>query len=106
MLSALVIIEFLTGYFERGVYTYMDWAIFFGTIASIFTSIRFIPQIYRSLSTRKTTDLSLTFLLFVSLQSLFLILYGITRPDNFVLYMNIFPLICTIMLGYLKLKYK
>ena len=83
----------------------MDWATLFGVLASVFTSIRFIPQVYRSLTTRKTRDLSLIFLLFVSAQSIFLILYGIAKPDSFVLYMNIFPLLCTLLLIYLKSKY-
>ncbi len=83
----------------------MELATLFGTIASIFTSIRFIPQVFRSFITKKTTDLSLTFLYFVSAQSLFLILYGATKPDSFVLYMNVLPLASALYLVYLKLKY-
>ncbi len=83
----------------------MDLAAFFGIIAGIFTSVRFIPQVYKSFATRKTRDLSLAFLYFVSAQSLFLILYGITKPEYYVLYMNILPLICALFLVYLKLKY-
>ncbi len=84
----------------------MDWAMIFGVIAGVFTSVRFIPQAYRSFTTRHTKDLSLTFLYFVSAQSIFLILYGITKPDNYVLYMNVFPLICAVFLIFLKFKYK
>jgi len=84
---------------------YMELATVFGVIAAAFTSLRFIPQAYRSFTTRKTTDLSLTFLYFVSAQSLFLILYGITKPEYYVLYMNILPLISALFLVYLKLKY-
>ncbi len=83
----------------------MDLATIFGVIAGIFTSVRFIPQAYRSITTKKTTDLSLTFLYFVAAQSLFLILYGITKPEYYVLYMNILPLISALFLVYLKLKY-
>jgi MtN3 and saliva related transmembrane protein len=83
----------------------MDLASIFGVIAGIFTSVRFIPQAYRSFTTKKTTDLSLMFLYFVSAQSLFLILYGITKPEYYVLYMNILPLISALYLVYLKLKY-
>ncbi len=83
----------------------MDLASIFGVIAGIFTSVRFIPQAYRSFTTKKTTDLSLMFLYFVSAQSLFLILYGITKPEYYVLYMNILPLISALFLVYLKLKY-
>ena len=84
----------------------MDWTTVFGTLASVFTATRFIPQVYKSLLTRRTKDLSLVFLFFVAAQSLFLILYGITKPEGFVLYMNIFPLMCVIFLIYLKLKYR
>jgi MtN3 and saliva related transmembrane protein len=83
----------------------MDAASIFGVIAGVFTSFRFVPQVYRSFTTKKTRDLSLAFLYFVSAQSLFLMLYGITRPDNYVLYMNIFPLICALFLIVMKLKY-
>jgi MtN3 and saliva related transmembrane protein len=84
----------------------MDWAMIFGVVAGVFTSVRFIPQVYRSFTTRHTKDLSLTFLYFVSAQSIFLMLYGMARPDNYVLIMNIFPLICAAFLIVLKLKYK
>ncbi len=84
----------------------MDWATIFGVAASVLTSIRFIPQVMKSLKTRHTQDLSLFFLIFVSAQSLFLILYGMARPDTFVLYMNIFPLLCAFFLIYLKLRYR
>jgi MtN3 and saliva related transmembrane protein len=85
---------------------HMDWVAFFGVVGGIFTSIRFIPQVYYSLRSRKTRDLSLTFLLFVSGQSIFLILYGLTKPEYYVLYMNIFPLLCTLLLLVLKIKYR
>jgi uncharacterized protein with PQ loop repeat len=83
----------------------MEAATTFGVIAGFFTAFRFIPQAYRSFTTKKTTDLSLTFLYFVAAQSLFLILYGITRPEYYVLYMNILPFISALFLVYLKLKY-
>jgi uncharacterized protein with PQ loop repeat len=84
----------------------MDWAVFFGTIAGILTSIRLIPQLYRSLKIRETRDISLWFLRILVLQALFLILYGMTKPDMLIVYMNILPLICAVILLTLKLKYK
>lgn len=81
-------------------------ATIFGAIAGILTSIRLIPQIYKSLNTRKTRDLSFAFLIIVFFQALFLILYGIFKPEKFIFYMNILPFICSIILIYLKLKYK
>jgi MtN3 and saliva related transmembrane protein len=82
----------------------MELATIFGTLASIFTATRFIPQVFKSVKTKRTRDLSLTFLYFVGAQSIFLILYGMTKPDQFVLYMNIFPLMCVVFLIYLKLR--
>ncbi len=83
----------------------MDLASIFGVIASILTSVRFIPQVYKSFTTKHTRDISVIFIYFVSAQSLFLILYGITKPDYFVFYMNILPLISVLFLLYLKIKF-
>ena len=84
----------------------MELTTFFGIMASNLTSVRFIPQAYKSFTTKHTRDISSLFLYFVSAQSLFLILYGFTKPDSFVLYMNILPLISALFLVYLKLKYR
>jgi MtN3 and saliva related transmembrane protein len=83
----------------------MEWSTLFGGIASISTSVRFLPQIYKSLTTGHTRDLSMIFLYFVGAQSFFLMLYGLTKPDSLVLYMNILPLISVLFLIFLKLKY-
>lgn len=79
---------------------------FFGTAAGILTSIRLIPQVYKSLRTKHTRDLSTAFVIIILFQALFLILYGITKPDILILYGNIIPLLCSIILVYLKYKYK
>jgi len=78
---------------------------FFGTIAGILTSIRLIPQVYKSLRTKHTRDLSTAFLVIILFQALFLILYGITKPDILILCGNVIPLICSIVLIYLKFLY-
>jgi MtN3 and saliva related transmembrane protein len=83
----------------------MELTTFFGIMASILTSIRFIPQAFKSFRTKHTRDISVVFLYFVSAQSIFLMLYGATKPDLFVLYMNILPLISSLFLLYLKFKY-
>lgn len=78
---------------------------FFGTIAGILTSIRLIPQVYKSLKTRHTRDLSTSFLVIILFQAAFLIMYGLTKPDLLILYGNIIPFISSIILLYLKFKY-
>jgi uncharacterized protein with PQ loop repeat len=46
----------------------------FGALAGIFTSVRFIPQAIKTIRIKKARDISLWFLIFVFLQSFFLIL--------------------------------
>ncbi len=77
----------------------------FGTIAGILTSIRLIPQVYKSIKTKHTRDLSTAFLVIIFLQAGFLILYGITKPDMLILWGNIVAFICTIILIILKIIY-
>lgn len=79
---------------------------FFGVIAGVLTSIRLIPQVYRSFKMKETRDLSLWFLIILLFQALFLIAYGLTKPDSLIIYMNLLPFICSIILIRLKFKYK
>jgi MtN3 and saliva related transmembrane protein len=78
----------------------------FGFTAGILGSIRLIPQVFKSIRTRQTRDLSVLFVIIVFFQSLFLVLYGFTKPDGFILYGNLIPLLCSMVLLNLKWKYK
>lgn len=86
----------------------MEYYQIFGIIAGILTSIRFLPQLYRTIKIKETRDLSLWFLIIVFLQALFLIFYGLALPirDKYIIYMNILPFVCSIGLLYYKFKYK
>lgn len=84
----------------------MHYSEFFGIVAGILTSIRFIPQVYLTIKIKETRDLSLLFLVIVFFQSLFLIFYGLTIADRFITIMNIAPLICSVILLFYKIKYK
>ena len=77
-----------------------------GLLAGILTSIRFIPQVHKTYKMRETMDISLWFLIIVTLQAIFLMLYGFLKPDNWILFMNILPLACSLMLLYYKWRYK
>lgn len=77
-----------------------------GITAGVLGSIRLIPQVFKSLRTKHTRDLSVVFIIIVLFQSLFLVLYGIAKPDVFILYGNFVPLICSVILLYLKWKYR
>lgn len=80
----------------------------FGIIAGFFTSIRFIPQVIKIIRIKKARDISLWFLIFVFLQSLFLILYGWFLPekDYYIILMNIIPIFCVAIILFYKIKNK
>jgi len=83
----------------------MERSTYLGIIAGILTSIRLVPQVYRSIKIKETRDISLWFLIILFFQALFLIFYGISKPDHLIIYMNILPLLCSIILLYLKVHY-
>ncbi len=78
----------------------------FGVIAGVLTSIRLMPQVYRSYTLKETRDLSMAFLVMLLLQAFFLTLYGLAKPDLLIAGMNIPPLACSIILLVLKGKYQ
>jgi MtN3 and saliva related transmembrane protein len=79
---------------------------FFGAIAGVLTTVRLFPQLYKSWKSKDTRSLSFLFLFILFFQALFLILYGLAKPDNLIIYMNIAPLLCSLILIFLKLEYK
>jgi MtN3 and saliva related transmembrane protein len=79
---------------------------FFGIVGGILNTIRLLPQVYKSWKTKKTTDLSGYFIAILFLQSVFIILYGVYKPDNIILWTNVSPLLCSVILSKLKIQYK
>lgn len=78
---------------------------FFGIVGGVLNTIRLFPQVIKSWKTKKTQDLSGYFVAILFLQSVFLIAYGFTKPDEIILYTNIAPLLCSIILARLKISY-
>jgi uncharacterized protein with PQ loop repeat len=79
---------------------------FLGVMGGILNTIRLLPQVYKSWTTKKTADLSGYFIAILFLQSVFIILYGFFKPDQIILWTNVSPLICSVILARLKWKYK
>lgn len=79
---------------------------FFGVIGGILTTIRLIPQTTKSLKTKKTDDLSSVFVVILLFQAVFMILYGIFKPDYLIIGMNFIPLVCSVILWVLKANNK
>ena len=79
---------------------------FFGIAGGILNTIRLFPQVYKSWTTKKTADLSGYFVAILFLQSVFIILYGLYKPDPIIFWTNISPLACSLILARLKVKYQ
>ncbi len=77
---------------------------FLGITAGVLNTIRLFPQVYKSWITKETKDLSGYFLLILFLQSVCLILYGLLKSDYYIVYMNVSPLVCSVILAILKMK--
>ena len=77
----------------------------FGIAAGIVTSIRLFPQVFKTMKLKKADDLSFWFLILLSSQTLLLIGYGLTKPDVYIMFMNIIPLVCSCILLILKHAY-
>ena len=78
-----------------------------GSLGGILCSVRWLPQVYRSMiTTKETKSLSLLFMIITCIQAHFLVLYGITKPDYLIAAMNVLPFLCTGLLIYLKLFQK
>jgi MtN3 and saliva related transmembrane protein len=79
---------------------------FLGVVAGVLNTIRLLPQVYKSWKTQQTRDLSGYFVAILFFQSVFIILYGIYKPDHIILWTNVSPLICSVILARFKMKYK
>lgn len=77
-----------------------------GLTSGVLTSIRFLPQVHKTYRMRETRDISFWFLIIVAAQAISLIFYGYLKPDNWILFMNIMPGICSFVLLYFKWRYR
>jgi uncharacterized protein with PQ loop repeat len=78
----------------------------FGVAAGVVTSVRLFPQVYKTVKVRKADDLSFWFLILLFSQALLLIGYGFSKPDVYIVSMNIVPLISSCILITLKHKFR
>lgn len=84
----------------------MELADVLGLTSGILTSIRFLPQVHKTLKMRETRDISVWFLIIVAAQAILLMFYGYVKPDRWILYMNVVPGICSFILLYFKWRYR
>lgn len=83
----------------------MDLTFAVGVCAAILTTSSFIPQVFKSIHTRSTHDLSMRMLIILTFGILLWLLYGILRLDPIITAANAIGLGLMLTLCVLKLKY-
>lgn len=84
----------------------MSVAIFVGSIAALFTTFGFVPQIIKLLKTHKTDGLSAVMIIQISAGLCLWIIYGIMRMDYVIILANSVGLLLAIatLLLYIMMK--
>jgi MtN3 and saliva related transmembrane protein len=78
----------------------------FGLIATIASSIGFLPQVIKAWKTKKTRDISMLMIAIFTISATSWIIYGLPKNDVFIVGSNVFILTLTLILLVLKVKYR
>ncbi len=78
----------------------------FGWLGMIIVSIQFLPQLFKTLKTKKAEDLSWFMLFLVFLGSISWTIHGFLILDYPIIFTNIILFFISLSLIFLKLKYK
>ena len=84
----------------------IDGVTILGLVATFFIISSQIPQVYKSIKTKSTGDLSLLMILWLVIGVGLWLLYGFLRPDYVIVISNTLGEIALVTLLVLKLKYK
>lgn len=74
-------------------------------VAIVLTSVQLIPQLYKSIKTKKVRDVSLGMTIIISLGAFTWLIYGIHISDLPIIIANSLNLTAGIILTILKIKY-
>lgn len=77
-----------------------------GYLGAVLTSACWLPQIYKSLKTRRLDDLSWALLGIMMLGTLFWLTYGLYLADPAIIGANSFVVLCMLALSVMKLTFK
>lgn len=78
----------------------------FGWIGMVIVSLQFIPQLIKSIQTKRVEDLSLLMIIFISTGAFMWLLHGFFVNDMPILFTNIVVLSISLAMLFVKLKYK
>jgi len=84
----------------------MNFVIFIGLIAALLTTISFLPQIIKTLKTKKTDDISLFMYILLSTGVFLWVVYGLITNDLPVILANAITFLFTLIMLVFKIKKK
>ena len=84
----------------------MDFYNILGMIAATLTTVSFLPQVYKTWSTKATEGLSLTMYLIFFIGVILWLIYGIHLNSLPMIFANIITAILAMYLVIMKIKYK
>ena len=84
----------------------MDTAIIIGLLATACIVVSQVPQVYKSVKSHKTRDLSLAMIALLLVGSFLWLTYGFVRPDYIIVFSNSIITTCLFILLAVKLRYK
>ncbi len=77
---------------------------YLGFLAAILTTVAFLPQVFKTLKTKKTKDISLIMYILLTVGTLLWGLYGILNHDIPLILANVITFISSISILILKVK--
>ena len=82
-----------------------NWITYFGLIAGVLTTISFLPQVIKSLKTKKTGDVSVLMYVVLVIGVFLWMIYGILINDLPLILANLITFILTFSVLILKLRH-
>ena len=83
----------------------MSWVIILGLLAAAFTTAALLPQVIKTVKTKKTDDISLLMYIILSIGISLWLIYGLLTIDLPIILANSITLILTVIVLILKIRH-
>lgn len=83
----------------------MEFVDILGYVAGLLTTLTFLPQVLKTVKEKSARDVSLTMFLIAAANQVLWIIYGVLRQDRVIILTNVFILVLSLTMIFLKLKY-
>lgn len=83
----------------------MEFVDILGYVAGLLTTLTFLPQVIKTVKERSAKDVSLNMFLIAAANQVLWIIYGVLREDKVIILTNVFILVLSLTMIFLKMKY-